>query len=348
MKDAGKKIHLEVIRVIALICIIYNHTGDRGNNIYLFTNGDVTFMFSLITDILCRIGVPLFLMVSGALLLQKEESWQDIYRKRIWRIVKVIVLFTTIRYFYECFYVKKMVFSCLELIKLIFTGKLFLPYWFLYAYLSILFVLPFLKKMVKNMDKKEMDILTILIFIFYAVLPIVSAVFDLNFEISFVFGITCSYCFLGYYLENVISPNVYTKKNAILALLILIGSVAFSYWMVAKDKASAGVIADGYSGILSILIAFCVFFVVKAVWSGLAAEKDNERWKKGIISIGSCAFGIYLIEDYLRNGLSFIYANIAPYTTSLLACVVWLAAVMVAGVVIVSLMKKVPVLKDIL
>lgn len=348
MKDAGKKIHLEVIRIIALICIIYNHTGDRGNNIYLFTNGNITFAFSLITDILCRIGVPLFLMVSGALLLQKEESWQDIYRKRVLRIVKVIVWFTVIRYFYECFYVKKMMFSFLELIKLIFTGKLFLPYWFLYAYLSILLVLPLLKKMVKNMDKKEMDILTILIFVFYTVLPVISAVFALNFEISFVFGISCCYCFLGYYLENVISSSSYTKKNAILAMLIIVGSVAFSYWMVVREKGTTGVIADGYTGILSILIAFCVFFIIKAVWSGLAVEKDNACWKKWLTNIGSCAFGIYLIEDYLRNGLSFVYDIIAPYTTTLPACVVWLAVVMMAGVIIVSLLKKLPVLKDIL
>lgn len=161
MTEAKKKIHLEVIRVIALLCIVYNHTGDRGNNVYRFTDGNVTFMVSLITDILCKIGVPLFLLVTGALLLQKEENWQQIYRKRVWRIVKVIVLFTIVRYFYECFYVKRMAFSFLELFKAILEGKLFLPYWFLYAYLSILFVLPFLKKMVKSMNKKEMQLLTI-------------------------------------------------------------------------------------------------------------------------------------------------------------------------------------------
>lgn len=348
MKATRKKIHLEIIRIIALVCIIYNHTGGRGNNVYLFTDGNITFVLSLLTDILCKIGVPLFLMVSGALLFQKEESWQDIYRKRVWRIVKVIILFTIIRYFYECFCVKTMAFSFLELLKVIFTGKLFLPYWFLYAYLSILLVLPFLKKMVRNMDKKEMQVLTILIFVFYSVLPVVSAVFNLNFEISFVYGITCCYCFLGYYLENVISSYVYTKKNAILAMLTIVGSVAFSYWMVARNRSTTGVIAGEYNAILSILIAFCVFFIVKAVWSSLSEKKEKALLNKYIISIGGCSFGIYLIEDYLRNGLSFICDNIAPYTTALPACVVWIVMVMVAGVVIVSLMKKLPVLKDIL
>ena len=140
MKE-NKKIHLEIIRIIALICIIYNHTGERGNNIYLFTNGNITFAISLITDILCKIGVPLFLMISGALLLTKEEDWQQIYQKRGLRIIKVILLFVTIRYLYECYFVKKLSFSFLELFKIILEGNLFTPYWFLYTYLSVLLIL---------------------------------------------------------------------------------------------------------------------------------------------------------------------------------------------------------------
>lgn len=343
-----KKIHLEIIRIIALVCIIYNHTGERGNNVYLFTDGNVTFVFSLVADILCKIGVPLFVMVSGALLLQKEESIQEIYRKRVLRIVKIIVLFTTLRYFYECFCVKSIAFSFPELIKVILTGKLFVPYWFLYSYLSLLLILPFLKKMVKSMDKKEMHVLTVLIFGFYTLLPIVSALFALEFEISFMFGIFCCYCVLGYYLEYVIDEKAYTRKNTVLAVLGIVISVAFSYRMVTRNKATSGVIAGEYCGFLSILIAFLVFFIVKAIWGKNTKTKTSMFWNKIITVIGSCSFGIYLIEDYLRNGLSFICDNLAPYVTTLPACVIWLIAVMVVGVGIVLVLKKIPGLKKIL
>lgn len=348
MTGTKKKIHLEVIRIIALLCIVYNHTGDRGNNVYRFTDGNITFMVSLITDILCKIGVPLFLMVTGALLLQKEETWQQIYRKRVWRIIKVIVLFMTVRYFYECFYVKRMTFSFLELLRAIMEGKLFLPYWFLYAYLSILFVLPFLKKMIKSMNKKEMQLLIILIVVFYTVLPVISAVFHLDFEISFVFGVSCCYCFLGYYLEHVVSLSAYNKKNTVLAIVTMVGSVVFSYWLVARNRGTTGIVAEEYNAILSIPIAFCLFFIVKAIWINLVSPKKHELFDKWITVMGSCSFGIYLIEDYLRNGLSFIHDTIAPYITTLPACVVWLAVVLMVGVVIVSILKKLPILKEIL
>lgn len=345
---AVKKIHLEIIRIIALVCIIYNHTGERGNSVYLFTDGNVTFVLSLIADILCRIGVPLFVMVSGALLLQKEESLQEIYRKRVLRIVKVIVLFTVLRYFYECFLVRNISFSILGLLKAIIEGKLFVPYWFLYSYLSMLLILPFLKKMVKSMDKKEMHVLVALIFSFYTLLPIFSAMFGLEFEISFMLADFCCFGIMGYFLETVIDENTFTKKNSVLAMLAIMVCVIFSYWMVAKDKEALGVIAGEYSGILSIPIAFCTFFVVKAIWDKNTEKKEGNLRNKCITVIGGCSFGIYLIEDYLRNGLSFICDSLAPSITTLPACAVWLAVVMVAGVGIVLVLKKIPGLKEVL
>lgn len=343
-----KKIHLEIIRIVALICIIFNHTGGRGNNSYLFTNGKITFVLTLSMDILCKIGVPLFLMVSGALLFAKEENWQQIYRKRIWRIVKVIILFTIIRYFYECIYLKKFYFSIWKLIKAILAGNLFVPYWFLYTYLSILLVLPFLKKMVKNLDEKEMRMLVILILFFHAFLPVISAIFKMNVEIFWGIGITCCYCILGYYLEHVISENMYTKKNIILAIIVTMGSIVLSYWVVTKERASLGVIAEEYTSVLSILIAFCVFFIIKALWGSNMEKRGNAVINKCIEVVGSCSFGIYLIEDYLRNGLSFICDNLAPYITTLPACMVWLAMVVIVGVAIVSFLKNIPGMKEIL
>ena len=64
--------------------------------------------------------------------------------------------------------------------------------------------------------------------------------------------------------------------------------------------------------------------------------------------MGDCSFGIYLIEDYLRNGLAFIWDAIVPHTTMLPACVVWMTAVLIIGVIVVSFLKKIPGMNDLL
>ena len=347
MKEA-KKLYLEIIRIIAIVCVIYNHTGERGNNIWLFTNGKITFVISLITDILSTVAVPLFLMVTGTLLLSKEEDWKQIYQKRGLRIIKVIVLFTTIRYLYECIYAKTHSFSFLELIEVILEGNLFVPYWFLYTYLSILFVLPFLKKIMHNLNEKEMHILVLLIFVFYVLRPVISALLGLKLGVSFMWDISCCYCILGYYLEHVVATSVYTKKNMMFTILIIVGSIVFSYWLAVRERKVTGLITGEYNAILSMLIAFCIFFVVKVIWGDITKRKVHRLAEKCIIIGGNSSFGIYLIEDYLRESLSFIWDEMTPYVTMLPACAIWLMAVLVVGVIIVSLLKKIPGIKEIL
>lgn len=173
---------------------------------YLFTSGNFTFAVSLITDIFCRIGVPLFLMVSGALLPAKEENLQQTYRKRAFRIIKVIIVFTMIRYFYECFYTHETAFSMTTLMKAILTGNLFVPYWFLYTYLSILLLLPFFKHMVKDTEK-EMPVFLILIGIFYVIMPVVSVFSGWNFEIFPMLGLNFCYFILGYYIDHILKQS---------------------------------------------------------------------------------------------------------------------------------------------
>lgn len=346
MKNTSKKIYLEIIRIIALLCIIYNHTGPRGNGMYLFTSGNFTFAVSLITDIFCRIGVPLFLMVSGALLPAKEESLQQTYRKRAFRIIKVIIVFTMIRYFYECFYTHETAFSMTTLMKAILTGNLFVPYWFLYTYLSILLLLPFFKHMVKDTEK-EMPVFLILIGIFYVIMPVVSVFSGWNFEIFPMLGLNFCYFILGYYIDHILKQS-FTPPAAILACGTILGSIAFTGWLVIHDKSNGRELTDTYSSLLTPLIAVSVFWIIKAVFEESDLQKEHTLLTTYILHLGSCCFGIYLIEDYLRNGLAFIYDSCCPYLTAMPACAIWLLAVLLTGTVIVSLLKKLPVLKALL
>jgi surface polysaccharide O-acyltransferase-like enzyme len=42
-----------------------------------------------------------------------------------------------------------------EFFRRFYTQKIFVPYWFLYEYLGVLFVLPFLRKMMQNLTEQE-------------------------------------------------------------------------------------------------------------------------------------------------------------------------------------------------
>ncbi|MDE7206696.1 MAG: acyltransferase family protein, partial [Lachnospiraceae bacterium] len=73
-------LHIEFIRIIAAFFVIFNHTGDKGFFIYsTYDLGGFHYWLALAISIVCKISVPLFFMISGALLLEKEYSLKTIW-----------------------------------------------------------------------------------------------------------------------------------------------------------------------------------------------------------------------------------------------------------------------------
>lgn len=90
-----KKYHLEVIRILAILMVMYNHSAAFMS----FSNqSGVEYAISFLFSMVCKGAVPLFFMVSGALLLGKNESGKDLFQKRILRMILVIVIFSFLYY----------------------------------------------------------------------------------------------------------------------------------------------------------------------------------------------------------------------------------------------------------
>ena len=70
-KEKNKEVYIEVLRIVAVFLVIFNHT-DGYFLYYSNTENPLTWWFSFLGSVLCRINVPLFVIISGALLLGKE------------------------------------------------------------------------------------------------------------------------------------------------------------------------------------------------------------------------------------------------------------------------------------
>ena len=79
-----KRISLEIIRIIAICMVIFNHTGENGFEMFRTAYGTPLWYLVILLDIVSKAGVPLFFMISGVLLLDKEETIKRaIYKKNI-------------------------------------------------------------------------------------------------------------------------------------------------------------------------------------------------------------------------------------------------------------------------
>ena len=82
----NKKVHIEVLRIVACFLVIVNHT-----NSYIFLNltPGRTWLCSVAYFFTSKIAVPLFLFIMGGLLLGKEDS----SKKTAQRFVRMLIVF---------------------------------------------------------------------------------------------------------------------------------------------------------------------------------------------------------------------------------------------------------------
>ena len=81
MKKSNKQksthiIHIEIIRIIACLMVIINHV----NGLVLANNNFSNSTFYCIGFSLCKIGVPLFLMITGSLILEKKYDYRKVFK----------------------------------------------------------------------------------------------------------------------------------------------------------------------------------------------------------------------------------------------------------------------------
>ena len=334
-----KIVYIEICRIISIFCIMYQHTGGRGADAWIYTESNWVYMMSLFGTIICNIGVPIFWMISGALLLSKKEPWKNVYVKRIPRIAGALFIFSVIRYLYLCIGGHQNG-SVGDFFLQFYTQDIFLPYWFLYEYLGILLVLPFLRKMIQNLAEQEEKVLFVLILGWNIITDISKVCLGYGFMLDLHFQSPFSYFILGYLMENCQVLRRSDKKGLWFSIgqaVLMTGGI---YILIRSQHELESLVN------LLMPLTVSVYYIIryigeKSIWNGLVLHRY-------ILWCGSNVFGIYLIEDYLRNGTAVIWEVLAPYITAIPACCIWLLAVFLVGNVLVAGMRKLPLLRKIL
>ena len=141
-ETVNRKTYLDALRVLAAFLVIFNHT--EGFHLFLeqAADGSAASWLRVMLSVFTKINVPVFFMISGALLLGREESYGVLLRKRVARFLSVLVLFSLVIYLDRNPESRDMS----DFVYGLFSGEINLSYWFLYAYLGMLLALPFLRK----------------------------------------------------------------------------------------------------------------------------------------------------------------------------------------------------------
>lgn len=295
-----KELHIEFLRVFAAFWIIFNHTNTNGSILfYEYPADSVRYWIYGMISVFCTFAVPFFLAISGALLLPKEESIKEVYRKRVLRIFIVLVLISLVYDVYN-YRADLSVLSVKQFLYLLYSYDHHYHLWYLYTFLAFLMLLPFLRKMVKGMENVHFLYIAGIAVVFKEIVPILewalsNDYWKLNpkFNISgFVCNIILFPC-IGYYIEN--RMDIKRVKGQHIALLWIVNVITIIVSCILVEKTSAmSELYDGrFRSTFDMINMITVYITGKYVFDRHSASVGLSRI---IESFGDCTFGIYLIH----------------------------------------------------
>lgn len=167
-----RKTYIDALRIVAILGVLYNHTNRRGYCLYAFSGARICQDFYIGIATLAATAVPIFFMISGALLLPKKESLKELFQKRILRMGLVLLVFSGIQYVLLLLEGRAAL-SGKVVAQVILQDGMIPSYWFLYAYIAYLLILPILRKVAEVMSKQDYIYLFALMLLVEGFLPMV-------------------------------------------------------------------------------------------------------------------------------------------------------------------------------
>jgi surface polysaccharide O-acyltransferase-like enzyme len=300
---------IDSLRVLATFSVIFLHAA--ASVVYQYeTISNSDWWIGNIYDSAVRFCVPIFLMISGALILSKTyENIGEYLKKRVLRIVFPFLFWSIIyiaRDLFLKFYHGEHL-SFIESLKFIFSllkSGASIHLWYIYMLIGLYLFFPIIGKWIHNSNKHEIKyFLGIWLLTIFAALPFVKKFFP-NIEISYFSGYI-GFPVLGYYLSK--TTFNFNRKKLIYIFSILTGiliTIIGTHFMTQYN----GSYYPGFYDYLSfnvILVSAGIFLLFKDF------VRSNSKM---ILFFSKYSYGIYLVHVLVLRaleilGLSYTFVN---------------------------------------
>ena len=161
---AGRLVHLDLLRILACFSVVMLHSSAQFW--YDLPVQDADWLVANSYNAVSRFGVPVFVMLSGALFLsqKKETNLKRLYLHNILRLVVLYIVWCVLYGLFDCFTFSWSMLSPEDIFREIFSGRYHL--WYLPMLAGIYMLLPVLRSWISHARKENLQYFLLLFFIF--------------------------------------------------------------------------------------------------------------------------------------------------------------------------------------
>ena len=347
----NRKLHLDLLRMIAIFLVVYNHTGITGCSYYYDIHDSFWHWPLMELSFIMRSAVSVFFMISGALLLGKNESLKDLYLKRVLRILIVLTGASMVCYLFSIRDDFSQ-FSIHFFLYKLYSYDLCYSYWFLYLYLGWLMCLPLLRRMAQAMVDRDYHYLfavavVVRLMTFVPLAYTGEPLSTSQYFTLFILDNTVLLPLLGYYLENRLPDSAFNRKTSLIILAVFASAsvvtlAAQNYWCrVFLNWELTG--EEGYMLNLGFIPALTLFYFAKLLF---LRRTPGRFWQKTIAIFGSCSFGLYLFQH-----IYMILLDDMPLRSlfgTWFGTVLWVVEICLLGTAVTFVLRQIPGIKKLI
>ncbi|MGE9898515.1 acyltransferase family protein [Limosilactobacillus reuteri] len=265
MKKRDSK--FELLRIISMAMIILCHYGLYGENSSRYLKGLAP---------LGQIGVGIFVMISAYFLTEEKRTKSKLLKRILTLWARVIfyswlILCIDLSLGFTLINKKNLIKSIFPIIAN--------NYWFVTSFLVLMFIVPFLNKIIQDLNKEQYMLSLVVIIVFSGVTPIIGQPFT-PFGQELNVGVMISeYLLVGYYKKYNIQLNNY---------ILLMGGILFYIGELISNK------SNGFPAIILSAIIFILFIQISPSY-----------YNSCINWIASSVFASYLITENVLFRMTF-------------------------------------------
>lgn len=336
-KENKRILYFDILNIIACLSVVYLHCNGI---VHSFTNTNA-WKGALVIEVLCYFAVPVFLMLSGANLLNYKSKYdtKTFFKKRLMKVLVPYFVWSLIYYivYFKGFIPKDFVIKFLNC-------NIEPVFWFFPTILWLYLIMPLFASLVENKDLKTLKYFAIITFISVSCIPYIFSILGKNTPSIF----SCLEGIVGYslylILGYILSKTEVKKKKRIVIYLIAVLCLVFRYTYTYYFSIQEGMVNKnswGYLSVICVIPSIAVFLFVKNIkWNTYI----NDKFSKILSKTSNCSFGVYLMHMLIKNKVTtFLKLD----NTTLFYRLLFPIFLYFTCVVVTHLIKKIPLIKKI-
>lgn len=337
--------YVDIIRALAISMVVLLHTAAVPMKHFSTISPSEWWISNLVFSFSHQ-SVPLFIMISGLLLLNtsKNETIGVFYRKRIKKVIIPFIFWGIIYYCWRIFF-KSESHTFQETLKIFLKGPIYYHLWFIYMIIGLYLATPILRVYLKTASRLNLLYFITLWFLITSLLPIFSSITGMTVGIRVgIFTGTIGYFLLGPLIAEI---NL-SKKYLWMMVIVVAGTTLFTAIGTHYITLMKG---GHYNGIFVtitrpniVIMSVCMFFILSNIQYARLFSK-SEQALNIFRKIAATSLGIYFLHPIVLEILETDWLGFELNAMSMHPAIgipITMLATMTISYMLVTMLKRVP------